>query len=136
MSLGIEKEIEGAISLWDWSAEAIDNRTRALLLIKPPLQSGKPLIISDHPTQLADIPATIYDLLNLPMYAKEGESVFSPNFPETREVHMFFGLYYQGDEEGKKRVFGKDLFEGEANHFSFTNGRGWKVYPNIPVRWE
>jgi hypothetical protein len=136
MSLEIEKEIEKVISLWDWSAEAIDNRTHALLLIKPPLQSGKPLIISDHPTQLVDIPATVYDLLDLPMHAKEGESVFSPNFPETREIHMFFGLYYQGDEEGKKRVFGKDLFEGEANHFSFTNGRGWKVYPNIPVRWE
>jgi hypothetical protein len=36
----------------------------------------------------------------------------------------------------KKRVFGQDLFEGEANHFSFTNGKGWRIYPNIHVQWE
>jgi hypothetical protein len=135
MSLDIEKEIE-AVNLWKCPAEAIDNRTCALLLIKPPLQSGKPLVISDRPTQLADIPATLYDLLDLPVRVKEGESVFSPDFPETREIHIFIGLHVHMDEKGGKSGFGDELFEGEANHFSFTNSKGWKIYPNIYVRWE
>jgi hypothetical protein len=135
MSLEIEKEIE-AIHVAMYPAEWVDNITRALLLIKPPLQSTKSLVISDRPTQLADIPATIYDLLDLPVRAKEGISAFSPDFPETREAHMFFGLYTQVDEKGEKLRFGTDLFEGEANHFSFANGKGWKIYPNIHVRWE
>jgi len=67
---------------------------------------------------------------------KEGESVFSPDFPETREFHIFVGLRVQRDEKGKSYKWGETLFEGEANHFSFTNGKGWKIYPNIHVRWE
>jgi hypothetical protein len=135
MSLEIEKKIE-AVNLRSLSAETIDNRTRALLLIKPPLQSRKSLVISDRPTQLADIPATLYDLLDLPVRVREGESVFSPDFPETREIHIFVGLSYQKGEKGKEYRFGQNLFEGEANHFSFTSGIGWKIYPNIHVRWE
>jgi hypothetical protein len=136
MSLEIEKEIE-AINLRQWPAERIDNMTRALLLIKPLLQSGKPLVTSDRSTQLADIPATVYDLLDLPVRVKEGESVFSLDFLETREVHMFIGLVVQEDRKaGKDYKWGKNLFEGEANHLSLTNGKDWKVYPNIHVRWE
>ena len=135
MSLEIEKRIE-AVNLRSLSAETIDNRTRALLLIKPPLQSRKSLVMSDRPTQLADIPATLYDLLDLPVRVKEGASVFSPDFPETREIHIFVGLSYQKGEKGKEYRFGQNLFEGEANHFSFTSGIGWKIYPNIHVRWE
>jgi hypothetical protein len=136
VSLEIEKEIE-AVNLRRFSsAETIDSLTCALLLIKPPLQWGRPLVISDSPTQLADIPATLYDLLDLPVRVKEGESFFSPDFPETREIHIFLGLYEQRDEKGKRYVFGKNLFEGEANHFSFTSGKGCKIYPNIHVRWK
>jgi hypothetical protein len=136
MSLEVEKEIE-TVNLMNYSAEGTDNVTCALLLIKPPLQSGKPLVISDRPTQLADIPATLYDLLDLPVRAREGEPVFSPDFPETREIDIFLGLYRQTDEKGTKtNVFGENMFKGEANHFSITNGMIWKVYPNIHVRWE
>jgi hypothetical protein len=101
MSPEIEEEIE-AINLRNYSAKEIDNITRALLLIKPPLQSRKPLVILDRPTQLADIPATLYDLLGFPVRAREGESVFSPDFPEIREIHMFIGLIAQKNKNGKK----------------------------------
>jgi hypothetical protein len=136
ISLEVGREIE-ALNPRGLRVGQIQSRTRALLLIKPPLQSGKPLVISDRPTQLVDIPATVYDLLDLPVRVKEGESVFSPDFPETQEIHVFVGLVVQEDrKKGKNYRWGKNLFEGEANHFSFTNGKGWKVYPNIPVRWE
>jgi hypothetical protein len=135
ISLDNEKEIDESV-LKGYSAREINIRTCALLLIKPPVQSGKPLAVSDRPTQLVDIPATIYDLLDLSVRVKEGESAFAPELPDTREIHIFLGLYRQRDEKGKKRYFGRDLFEGEANHFSLTNGKGWKVYPNIHVRWE
>jgi hypothetical protein len=135
MSSEIEKRIEG-VNLVNYSAKGIDNVTCALLLIKPPLQSGKPLVVSNRPTQLLDIPATLYDLLDLPVRAREGASVFSPDFPKTREIHMFLGLWYQKDEQGKEYIFGQNLFKGEANHFSFTNGKGWKIYPDIHARWK
>jgi hypothetical protein len=135
MSPEVKKEIE-TLNPRGVRVGVIESRTLALLLIKPPLQSGKPLVVSDRPIQLVDIPVTIYDLLDIPVRTKEGDSAFSPDFPQTREIHMFAGLNIQIDEKGKEYRFGENLFEGEANHLSFTNGKGWKVYPNIPVRWE
>jgi hypothetical protein len=135
MSLDIEQKIE-TLNPQGNRVGQVESRTLVLLLIKPPLHSGEPLIISDRPTQLADIPATIYDLLDLPVHAKEGKSVFSPDFPQTREIHIFAGLRLQIDRKGEEYRFGVNLFEGEANHLSFTNGKGWKIYPNIHVRWE
>jgi hypothetical protein len=135
MSLDIEKRIE-ALNPRGIRVGQIESRTLVLLLIKPPLQSGKPLVISDRPTQLVDIPATLYDFLDLQVPVKEGESVFSPDFPQTREIHIFAGFNIQTDEKGREYRFGENLFEGEANHLSITEGKGWKIYPNIPVRWE
>jgi hypothetical protein len=132
----ISLEFDKKVDILNLNAREIDNITHALLLIKPPLQLGKPLVISDRPTQLADIPATVYDLLHVSVRAKEGISVFSPDFPETREIHIFIGLNAQRDKKGKRLEFGKTLVEGEANHFSFTNRESWRVYPNIHVRWE
>ncbi len=135
MSLDIEQEIE-ELNPRGIRVGQVESRTLVLLLIKPPLHSGEPLIISDRPTQLVDIPATIYDLLDLPVHAKEGKSVFSPDFPQTREIDIFAGLRLQIDRKGEEYRFGVNLFEGEANHLSFTNGKGWKIYANIHVRWE
>jgi hypothetical protein len=134
MSLDIKERIE-ALNPRGFRVGQVESRTLALLLIKPPSQSGKPLIVSDRPTQLVDIPATLYDLIDLPVHTKDGESVFSPDFPQNREIHIFSGLIIQ-TKDGKEYRFGENLFEGEANHLSFTKGKGWKIYPNISVRWE
>jgi hypothetical protein len=134
MSVEAERKIT-EINPHRLSAKHFVNYTYSLLLVKPPLQSEAPLRISDRPTQLADIPATIYDLQDLSLQTKEGMSVFSADFPETREIHVFAG-FMQKDEDKEMHFFGKEILEGEFIHLSFTNGKGWKIYPDIPVRWE
>ena len=109
-------------------------RTFALLLIKPAGESGVPLKISDSPTQLADIPATIYGILNLPLSTSDGKCVFALGQTEEREIHMFGGF----QKIGFHRVFfpGKQIFEGTLFHVSFTKGKGWKLYPKMPWHWK
>jgi len=112
-------------------AWAINSRTNALLLIKPPSHSGEPLRVSDHRIQLVDLPATAYDLLDLPIRAPQGISAFSPDFPETREIHLYVG-FLQISEKGVMR----SLREGQIHHLSFAQGRGWKIHRDIDVRWN
>lgn len=131
MPLEVESKVDEA-NPGGIPARKVNPRTHALLLIKPPSNSGKPLVISNRPTQLADIPATVYDLLDLPVHAKEGISVFSPDFPEAREIHIFIGLMKRDAKTGRVEI----LHEGQICHLSFTNGRGWKIYSPIHVRWE
>jgi hypothetical protein len=130
MPLEIEKKVDG-LNPTGFPARSFNSRTHSLLLIKPPSHSGEPLVISERLTQLVDIPATIYDFLGLRVQVKEGMSVFSSDFPIDREVHMFIG-FRQLNGNGKI----EGLREGQVCHLSFTNSKGWKIYPSIPVRWE
>lgn len=68
---------------------AIASTAKAVMLIKPPLQTG-PVTVSDAPTSHVDLPATILDLLDVPGASAEA-SMFKrdPRQPRTRE----FGMY-------------------------------------------
>jgi hypothetical protein len=127
----VEKKVDTLNQGGALPASRVNAKTHALLLIKLPSHSGEPLVVSNRLTQLADIPATIYDFLGLRVHVKEGMSVFLPDFPIDREVHMFIG-FMQRDEQGEI----KGLREGQVCHLSFTDGKGWKIYPNIHVLWE
>jgi len=127
----VEKKVDALNQGGGLPASRVNARTHALLLIKLPSHSGEPLVISDRLTQLADIPATIYDFLGLPVHTEEGISFFSSDFPENREVHLFVG-FMQKNEQGEI----KELREGQVCHLSFIDGKGWKIYPKIHVRWE
>jgi hypothetical protein len=133
MLLEVEKKVD-ALNIGGLPASKINDHTHALLLIKPPSHSGKPLVISNRSTQLVDIPATIYDLLDLPVHTKEGMSVFSPEFTDSREIHIFYGFMQITEKGGVKEI--SELHEGQVGHLSFTDGKGWRIYPNIHVRWE
>lgn len=111
------------------------NRTFALLLVKPSGQAGTPLKVSDSPTMLVDIPNTLFDVLDLPVRAKEGRSVLSVSPGEQREIPFFVG-FVRKEESGAVKFLGKQLFKGNLTHFSFTQGRGWKLYPDIPFVWQ
>jgi Sulfatase len=113
----------------------IRDRTFGFLLIKPAGESGDPLKVSSSPTQLADIPATVYEILGLPVKTDEGRSVFSLKENEEREIQMFAGFVKMNDS--KKIVFaGKEIFEGNLCHFSYTRCKGWGLYPEIPWTWK
>ena len=112
------------------SGYLIASRTKALLLIKPPFRLKKEpfFFISDRQTQLVDLPSTIYDIAGLRVKTKEGMSVFSRNFPSSREIHIFPG-FHDEYSKGKVSLFAKEIKDGKMNHLSFTKGKGWKVYP-------
>ncbi|MGO9566854.1 MAG: sulfatase-like hydrolase/transferase [Desulfomonilaceae bacterium] len=110
-------------------------RTFGLLLIKPAGAAGTPLKVSDSPTQLADIPATVYDILGLPFTPEVGKSVFSLSESEEREIHMFSG-FVGLDPNGVVVFAGKQVFNGNLFHLSYTRGKGWKAYPEIPWTWD
>lgn len=109
-------------------------RTFGFLLVKPAGESGLPLRVSESPTQLADIPATICGILDLPFATSAGRSVFSLKEDEEREIHMFGGLVRNWF---RTKLFpGKQTFEGSMFHVSFSKGKGWRLYPNIPWKWN
>ncbi len=118
------------------SVKSLDTWTAALLMIKPPGQSGAPMVTSPRSTQLVDLPNTIYDLLSLDIKAPEGMSVLSEDYPEVAERHVYPGFRRWDRKAGKQVWVGKEVLEGDLNHFSWTSGKGWKVYPNMPFSWE
>ncbi len=118
-----------------YSSDLTCKRTFGLLLIKPAGAAGTPLKVSDSPTQLADIPATVYDILGLPFTPEEGKSVFSLSESEEREIHMFSG-FVSLDLNGVIGFAGKQVFNGNLFHLSYTGGKGWKAYPEIPWTWD
>jgi hypothetical protein len=73
-----------------WTEEVVKGRILSLLMIKPPGSSGK-LIISEQPSQLADIYPTLIQLLGLdPKNEKlDGFSLFGKGFPLNREFSFF-----------------------------------------------
>jgi hypothetical protein len=86
-------------------------RLHALLAIKPPQAQNQPMRHSSGVAQLADIPATVYDLVGLRVTEPDrGTALFA--LPETaqREVHVFYG---------DRRPF---------KHFSYTSAEGWQVH--------
>lgn len=115
-----------------------DNKTAALLLIKPPTQSNTPPRISDRATQLADVAPTIAEFLGKVVDDNRGHNrghpIFSEDFPTNRRIHIFNGFYQT--IAGKTFIAGKNLFEGELNHYSFESNSGWKIHPKLPFQWE
>jgi hypothetical protein len=106
------------------------NRTHALLLVKLPGQTFAPLRISERPTMLADLPATVYDALGINKATEQGTPVFKIGESQNREIHMFAGFYRHGvGGELNKMTYNR---KGELCHFSFTRGKGWELYPDIP----
>lgn len=105
-------------------------------MIKPPGRAGVSLEVSDVPSQLIDIPASLYHLTGIvPAHRPpEGLALFGTDVPAGREVHVYLG-YRQTDEHGRFRFLGRDFKSGELNHFSFRQADGWKRHANVPVTW-
>ncbi len=109
----------------------ITNKTYALLLVKRPGEYGTPLRISKSPTMLVDLPITIYRLLGINQTTEEGRPIFDIGESEEREIHMFSG-FFRPDAARTAHISQMIMLKGELVHFSYTKGKGWKLYPNIP----
>ncbi len=100
-----------------------------LLLVKPPHSAG-PLKISDAPTALTDIPATITSILNV-NDKFEGRSVFDIRPDEVRERQ--FNYYYELLQSGNKYYDFIDEYSITGNLFDRTS---WKhigrLVPPVP----
>jgi|GEM_PF-1708031 len=113
-----------------FSPEEYLKRMHSLLLVKPPCEFKKSMIVSDVPTQLVDIPSTIYDLLGLENDSLEGTSIFRLKNSGQREIHMYAGIYDK-TEKGKPLILGDNILDTKLGHFSYINGKGWRIYPDI-----
>lgn len=112
------------------------NRSHSLLMIKPPgSDSRKPLEISNRLTQLVDIPSTISHLLGWDIQTEQGSPIFSDQWDEHREIHMFAGLH-RYNRLGLKCNFGKHFLRGGLAHFSLTADNEWRIYPDLPISWR
>jgi hypothetical protein len=108
------------------------NTTRALLLVKPPGASGPLQIDHDRVTQLADLPATVYALLNLDVKTAAGQPLVTSS-PD-RTIHIYRG-FSRANEFGVNMRYGVRIFEGFANHFSYHPVRGMQIHDDIAVKW-
>ena len=109
-------------------------RTHSLLAIKRPLSPLNPLIISQAQTQLADIPATIYDILDIEGPENDGASVYELDINEAREISVFGGVTFI--QNGKTRKLGSTLPAHNLAHFSYLKGRGWRIKSDILATTE
>ncbi|MBM4328755.1 MAG: hypothetical protein FJ118_16505 [Deltaproteobacteria bacterium] len=117
----------------EMTGERFVDRTRALLLVKPPNAPRIPLQVSDAPTMLLDLPATICRLVGLAGCGRLGAPIFELDPGNPREVHFYSGYKRAGTNKGVL-VLGKHLRSTDMGHFSFTNGQGWKVYPPLHAK--
>lgn len=128
VSRRIESSTNGALT----PKEFLD-RTHPLLLVKPPHAPDRSMILSSVPAQLSDIPATVLDLEGISGGFPGGKNLFDLGPQEPREIHFFSG-FKQAGKNGGVLVLGKHVRSGRLGHFSYTDGSGWKVYPDVSVR--
>lgn len=119
-------QIDALIKRPYFSPWQMDRWSQALMLIKPPHRSASQLTISRRETQTADIAATIFSLAGLPAATGNGFPILGDSFPTGREIHIFEGYQQQNG-------YAINLPHCEMNHFSFSKGRGWKIYPAVQV---
>jgi arylsulfatase A-like enzyme len=117
----IKSTIRSALKLESDEFNDYVKRLHALLLVKPPFDSNESMHTSSTVTQLADIPATIAQLVSIEALAAGGRSLFTLEQHKPREIHIFFGQ--------RKRDF---------MHLSYSNdGKGtidWKVLGNVSTK--
>lgn len=114
-----------------YSPEECLERLHSLLLVKPPFALEKHLVVSNAPTQLIDIPSTVYDLLGIVGKSFGGRSVFKLKDLEKREIHMYVGVWNK-NEKGETVELGKQVLKAELGHFSYTNNdKSWRLYPDV-----
>ena len=99
------------------------------MAIKRPFSPLNPLIISQAQTQLADIPATIYDILDIEGPENDGASVYELDINEAREISVFGGVTFI--QNGKTKKLGSTLPAHNLAHFSYLKGRGWRIKSDI-----
>jgi arylsulfatase A-like enzyme len=108
-------------------------RLHSLLLIKPPASGTAPLRISEEVSQLVDIPATVYDILDLAQPPNDGHSVFALDEVSDREISVFSGPRFNFG-----RAFGT-LFKSShttLGHLGYNPARGWTTRPDIEATHE
>jgi arylsulfatase A-like enzyme len=115
------------------ASEEFSKRLHALLLIKPPDAGAVPLRVSEDISQLADIPATVYDLLDAVPPPTDGHSVFELKAVGDREISVFSGI---------NSNFGQSLdtlfrtAHASVGHLSYNPQRGWTLHPEIAATHE
>ena len=112
----------------------VDLISSALLLVKPQGRPTNPLETSDRPTQLVDIPATIYDSVGLSVVTHEGRSVLTEAYPADSTQHLFVGFFQQHD--GRNIMLGQQTKQAEIYRLTWSRQEGWVLrQPPLDAKW-
>jgi hypothetical protein len=114
-----------------YDTEEFSRRLHSLLLIKPPIAGPAPLFVSEEVSQLVDIPATVYDVLDLAPPPNDGHSVFALDEVRDREISVFGGI---DADIGRSKLFGSS--HATLGHFGYVPDRGWTVRPDLEATHE
>ena len=115
-----------------FSAQGVVQRFRVLLAIKPAFAVSRPLVVSQAPVQLVDLPATLYSLLDIRESPERGKSVFDVKSNDEREIQFFVGFYSRKSNR-KTVILGKTLDHADIIHLSYQRKTGWKIREDIPA---
>lgn len=114
--------------------QEVFERAHSLLLIKPPGSATSPIQVSNQLTQLADVPATVFQLLGIDAPDTDGRSVFRGPHGD-REVEVYVGVYNE-NECGKPQIPGRHAVEANLGRIGFSDRSGWQVLTDIRARHE
>ncbi|MDO9384802.1 MAG: sulfatase-like hydrolase/transferase [Hyphomicrobiaceae bacterium] len=117
------------------SPESYFTRLNALLLVKPPAAPDAPMQVSESVSQLADVQATIVDLLKLPPEQTDGHSVFDTATLKGRAISVFCCVYQRNDK-GRTVILGRNLYETDFAHLKYMPDGSWQVADEIRAKHE
>lgn len=109
-------------------------RTRALLMLKPPGSGGHPLMVMRRHAQLADLPATLYQLLGLDGATESGTSLLAADFPTDRRIPIFVERSHWRSKREPHR-WGVNLFEADMDRFEIRQDGEWERGGRLHARW-
>lgn len=112
-----------------FDADALIQRSHALLLMKPPGKPATALRISEAPTQLIDVAPTIAKAGGFSMIGA-GMPVSDLAEGQSRAWHFFAGITRKHGLFRKR--LGRDTETGRLAHVSL-NGRRWRIHPDIVI---
>ena len=107
----------------EFNPQEIMERSQALLLVKPVSAPRRPLLISNAPTQLIDIPATIADATGLDLKTGHGVSTRRLTGANARDWHFFTGLKKRGG------LFRPNPKGRGIAHISLAPDGRWHLHP-------
>lgn len=132
----MSKDVEAMINasnLGGKSGKYLNDRTRALLVIKPPRTRRKEMRRVEHLAQLADLDRLIMETISGDP-GRDFERIASDTLSAKR-VEIQSGYWRKSPENGRTIKFGIDFREGLVSRYTVDTAGVWTIESNLSVEW-